>query len=322
MRFALLLVFLAFLCFAHGSTSFVEIPINRNVESKNFGLTGRIINGTKATLKQFPHQVSLMRSWSKSHFCGGNIISDKLILTAAHCMYFNNNVIQPWTIIVVGGVLKLNEETSTRQERGVETLRIHPEYDMKNLYNDVAVLQLSKPFALTPEVHNVALSGNPPVPKTICQVSGWGYTAEDVPIVSNDLMYVNLPIRSTEECRELLVNITDLPAGMFCAGYLKGGKDSCQGDSGGGMVCNGILTGIVSGGEGCALPRLPGVYTDIFHYIDWILEDEHVIIVKNLSIISCNHSTHKMPTIIVVMISLFLCCHQLALEIKNQIVDI
>lgn len=41
-------------------------------------------------------------------------------------------------------------------------------------------------------------------------------------------MYVNLPIRSTKECRELLVNLTDLPAGMFCAGYLKGGKDSCQ----------------------------------------------------------------------------------------------
>ncbi|XP_070164850.1 trypsin-10 [Polyergus mexicanus] len=279
MQFALLSMFLAFLCFACSSTSFVEISIDRNVESKSFGLTGRIVNGTKATLKQFSHQVSLMRSWSQSHFCGGNIISPKLILTAAHCMYFNKNVIQPWTIIVVGGVLKLNENTSTRQERGVKILRIHPQFDMENLYNDVAVLQLSIPFDFTPEVHNIALPGKPPVPETICQVSGWGYTAEDVPIVSNDLMYVNLPIRSTRECRELLVNVTDLPAGMFCAGYLEGGKDSCQGDSGGGMVCNGILTGIVSGGEGCALPRLPGVYADIFHYMDWILETEHMSII-------------------------------------------
>ncbi|KMQ97152.1 transmembrane protease serine 9-like protein [Lasius niger] len=170
----------------------------------------------------------------------------------------NGEIIQPWTIMVVGGVLKLDENTTTRQERGVEKFRVHPNFNSITLHNDVAVLQLLKPFKLTPEVHNVALPGNPPVPKTICQVSGWGYPASGIPIVSNDLMYVDLPIQSTKKCRELLVNITDLPAGMFCAGYLAGGKDACQGDSGGGMVCNGILTGVVSGGEGCALPLIPG----------------------------------------------------------------
>ncbi|XP_050452551.1 serine protease 1-like [Cataglyphis hispanica] len=321
MRFALLLVFLTFLYFAHG-LSLVEISINRNVESKSFGLTGRIINGTKATLRQFPHQVSLMRSWNQNHFCGGNIISSKLILTAAHCMYLNNIVIQPWMIIVVGGTLKLNEYPSTRQERGVESIAIHPQFDITTLYNDVAVLQLLVSFELSPEVNYIPLPGNPPVPETICQVSGWGYTAEDVPIVSNDLMYVNLPIRSTEECRELLVNVTDLPTGMLCAGYLEGGKDSCQGDSGGGMVCNGILTGIVSGGEGCAQPRLPGIYADIFHYMDWISNQQNVIIVHKFHILANNHSTHKTPTITVVMISFFLCSYRLVLEMKNRIIDI
>lgn len=306
---ALLSVFLAFLCFAHGSTNFVEIFTDHNEELVSFGLTGRIVNGTKAALKQFPHQVSLMRSWSRSHFCGGSIISPKLILTAAHCLYLDGITIQPWTIIVVGGILKLNEKTSTRQERGVAKFKIHPEFNITILHNDVAVLELSVPFAFTPEVHNIALTGNPPVPKTLCQVSGWGYLNENNPIVSEDLMYVNLPIRSTKECRELLINITDLPAGMFCAGYLEGGRDSCQGDSGGGMVCNGILTGIVSGGEGCARPRTPGVYTNIFYYMDWISENNIIVVTKLnnstnnfIRSVTYNHSMHKMPTIIVVMI--------------------
>ncbi|KAL6422856.1 hypothetical protein ACFW04_010409 [Cataglyphis niger] len=108
---------------------------------------------------------------------------------------------------------------------------------------------------------------------------------------------------------------------MFCAGYLEGGKDSCQGDSGGGMVCNGVLTGIVSGGEGCAQPRLPGVYADIFYYVDWIANQRNVIIVHKLCNLVSNHSIHKTPTNIVVMISFFLCSYRLVLEMKNRIID-
>ncbi|KAH0948354.1 hypothetical protein HN011_009724, partial [Eciton burchellii] len=278
MQIHIVLAALTLLCFSHGLPSPQIESSGDSAARTTFGPTGRIVNGTKAALRQFPHQVSLRRSWSYGHFCGGNIISSKFILTAAHCMYLNDEEIQPWTILVIGGILKLRGESPTRQERGVEKIRIHPMFNYSTLQNDVAVLQLSVPFKFTPELRNIPLAGHNPVPNTFCQVSGWGYPAFGVPEVSNDLMYVDLPIRSLDECRELLQNVTNVPSGMFCAGYLEGGRDACQGDSGGGMVCNGVLSGIVSGGHGCAFPRFPGIYANVHHYLDWITSDEAIVI--------------------------------------------
>lgn len=282
------LALLTLFCLSHGLPGVQqELPVGDAVPT-TYGLTGRIVNGTRAVLRQFPHQVSLSR-YSGAHFCGGNIISSNLVLTAAHCMYQYGKTIEPWTILVIGGVLKLSDITSARQERGVKKINIHPMFNIATLHNDVAILQLSKPFKFTPEIHKVPLTGNAPVPKTFCQVSGWGYPAHDIPIVSDHLMYVDLPIRSVDECRKLLRGITNVPAGMFCAGYMEGGRDACQGDSGGGMVCNGILTGVVSGGKGCAFPRIPGVYSDIHHYLKWITEQSNEIVIQ-FNNNSFNHS--------------------------------
>lgn len=60
---------------------------------------------------------------------------------------------------------------------------------------------------------------------------------------------------------------------MICAGYPAGKEDACRGDSGGPLVHNRILYGIVSWGLGCALPCLPGVYTNVFVFVSWIDEE-------------------------------------------------
>ncbi|XP_024875277.1 trypsin-3-like [Temnothorax curvispinosus] len=302
-----LLVLLTILYLVHGSpTDLLPDDIPPDMTPTTFDLTGRIVNGTKAVLKQFPYQVSLMRSYSKTHFCGGSLISSSLVLTAGHCMYMSGKVIQPWTIMVVGGVVKLSDNRTNRQERGVVTIRIHPKFNLRTLHNDVAVLKLSQPFKFTPEVRSVPLPGNAPVPKTVCQVPGWGYQSSNIPITSPDLLYVDLPIRSVNECRKLLKNVTDLPAGMFCAGYLEGGRDACQGDSGGGMVCKGVLTGVVSGGKGCAKPLLPGVYADIFHYLNWILDEKEIVVIVQRRDFG-NHGTSNMSSITIMIISFLLC---------------
>lgn len=277
MRAALLILAAACVALVRGdvdSSATKSRPRPTGIEPRdatNYDLTGRIVNGTKATLGQFPYQMSLRRSYSSRHFCGGALVTSKHVITAAHCMYMNRVKIQPWTIVVVGGELQLSKSTPTGQRRGVSTFILHPEFDLNTLHNDLAVLILQVPFVMTPELHGALFPTGPLEHGSICQVAGWGYPAENIPIANNDLMYIDLPIMPDDMCRVLLENVTDFPPGMFCAGYLEGGQDACQGDSGGGLICNGVLTGIVSGGKGCAHPRLPGVYSDVYHYRDWLL---------------------------------------------------
>ena len=65
-----------------------------------------------------------------------------------------------------------------------------------------------------------------------------------------------------------------------------GGKDSCSGDSGGALVCNGALTGIVSFGAGCAEPDYPGIYAEAAHYVQWF---EDVTSPNGASPLGCSH---------------------------------
>ncbi|XP_043788659.1 trypsin-like [Apis laboriosa] len=259
---------------------------NPKIEWTIYDLIGRIVNGSKASLRQFPYQVSLRETHSSVHFCGGSLIHEKYVLTAAHCMFDQGVQIQPWMITIVAGELRLWQPTSTGQRRGVEKIHVHPNFNSVTLENDITILTLKIAFRLTPEVNIAPLVDHTPVPATICQVAGWGYPSENFPVTSEDLMYVDLPLMSRDLCKKLLENVTDFPPGMICAGYMEGQKDACQGDSGGGMMCNGELTGVVSGGDGCARPRTPGVYTDVYFYTSWIAEvtEEDAFLKKRMAI--------------------------------------
>ncbi|XP_076295270.1 trypsin-3 [Lasioglossum baleicum] len=250
----------------NNTTSYTE------VEWISYSLTGRIVNGTKAASRQFPYQVSLQRSYNSRHFCGGSLIDEYYVVTAAHCMFLEGRQILPWTVMVVAGEIQLDAQTSTGQRRGVEKIYVHSQFNATTLQNDIALLYLKVPFELTQEITPALLTITSPTPGTVCQVSGWGYPDQNFPVVSNDLMYVDLPIVDPTLCGILLVNVTSMLPGMFCAGYMEGQRDACQGDSGGGMICNGYLTGVVSGGHGCALPETPGVYSSLLFFEEWILK--------------------------------------------------
>ncbi|NUT90579.1 MAG: serine protease [Saccharothrix sp.] len=218
----------------------------------------KIVGGTVVTdVDQYPYVVALITPDGKQ-FCGGALIAERRVMTAAHC----TSGLTPSEVRVVGGRLALSGSGGTVSE--VTAITNHPDYESAEKGDDIAEITTKEAFPNEP----IALPEPADIlyrPGTIGTVLGWGRTSEGGQS-SDVLREVDLPIRSAKDCKDAYETKFNRVA-MFCAGYPDGGKDSCQGDSGGPFVVNGKLAGIVSWGEGCARPGKPGVYTRVKHYV-------------------------------------------------------
>nr|XP_006128516.1 coagulation factor XI [Pelodiscus sinensis] len=234
----------------------------------------RVVGGTVSSLGEWPWQVSLqVKSSTQKHFCGGSIISNQWILTAAHCI---DNLEIPNLWRVYAGILKLSEIKEDTPFFRVQEIVIHPQYVIAETGYDIALMKLDRSMNFTDLQWPVCLPSKEErnTVYTNCWVTGWGYTKEQDD-VQDTLQKVKIPVISTEECQTRYQQhmINDK---MICAGYREGGKDACKGDSGGPLSCKHeeiwYVVGIISWGEGCARPEQPGVYTKVAEYADWIIE--------------------------------------------------
>jgi len=237
------------------------------------GLDPRIFGGESVGIEYYPWQVALY--FNNRYFCGGAIISENWIVTAAHCTHQKTGK-GKW--LVVAGDHDIQKHSESMQIRLNTEVHNHPQYVNDNTFNnDISLIKMKFPLVFNKRVRPICLpKSDAEFPdKMKCFVSGWGRTTLEGS-EREKLRHVEVDIINKKTCNSpewLGNNVSD---NMLCAGKKEGGKDACVGDSGGPLSCyvkaskSWKLAGLVSWGIDCGLPKKPGVYTKLSHYTDWV----------------------------------------------------
>ncbi|CAF0730459.1 unnamed protein product [Didymodactylos carnosus] len=249
--------------------------------SKVAPIFSRIVGGYTARAHSWPWIVSIRESVSSSlaspgaAICGGVLITNKHILTAAHCFYGVSESQYSKFFFVVGATY-INDTNNVRLT--AKSIRLHEYYDDTSKLNDIAIIELrsavdfndSNIGSICLPIHVQNPAGYPSADMLTVAI-GWG-TLTEKGSVSYTLQQVELPVVASTS--RYCYNQTTDNDSQFCAGFISGGKDTCQGDSGGPLMIlintTWFVVGVTSYGNGCGRARYPGVYTRVSWYMDWI----------------------------------------------------
>jgi trypsin len=218
-----------------------------------------------------PEELRTWRPWERAHHCGGSLIADNWVLTAAHCVS-EQQVRRDYRVRL--GTEHIDDATGVTYR--IDRIVQHPRYDPDTHLNDIELVhfiadqQTRRERPIRP-ISRIRLYGTKASDQPIglgeqVTVTGWGQIEEKRKEKYSPVLMVG--DMATVRCKVRPANDA-----WLCAG--EGGTDSCRGDSGGPLIRTygePVLVGVVSWGKGCARRSEPGYYVrvDREHYLDWI----------------------------------------------------
>lgn len=236
----------------------------------------QIVGGSNADIADHPWMVSVATLPNYNQYCGGSIIDEEWILTAAHCLDGSQ-------IGIRAGVTNRNDWFGQGQDRVSAQIIIHEDYVHYLFGKDIALVRVSEPFDFSdPNVTMIPISNQLHSylgfleEGVVSTITGWGRLFWGGPS-SDILQEVDVPIVSNEQAQVGYPNVT-ITDDMLAAGlWGEGGIDACQGDSGGPLIVPDdsspvgfVLAGITSWGEGCAEAQHMGIYARVPYFAEWI----------------------------------------------------
>lgn len=253
-----------------------SIPKRRNVVE--------IIGGTRTAGREFPHMATLgfqnrdQMLWQ----CGGSLINEQFVMTAAHCLYSQQYGAVTWARLGDLNLTSNMDDASPRDYKIIERIP-HPNYTGPATYNDIALVKLDRIVTYNFYVRPACLYTKRSVEdNTKLVATGWGLI--DVRNTSDHLQKVTLDVFTHQECVDhynSLANKRKLKDGIleeqqFCAGGRTAPRDTCKGDSGGPLQLFNpedrkyYIVGITSFGKACGLTNVPSVYIRVSYFLPWL----------------------------------------------------